>query len=57
MSGETFWNGLITYDPPIQMSGENQPGNEGVAISGFELNHEGSVDGNAQVAFQISSLT
>lgn len=54
---ETFWDGLVTYNPPIPMAGGTEAGNAGVPITGFELRSEGTTNGYAQVTFQISSIT
>ncbi len=56
-SGETYWDGLVNYNPPIPMWGGTEAGNAGLPISGFELRSEGTTKGYSQVTFQISSIT
>ncbi len=55
-SGESYWDGLVNYNPPIPMWGGTEAGNAGLPISGFELRSEGTTNGYAQVTFQISSI-
>src|SRR5215831_14889639 len=55
-SGESYWHGLVNYNPPIPLLGVTEAGNAGVPISGFELRSEGTTDGYAQVTFEISSI-
>ncbi len=56
-AAESFWDGLVSYDPPIPMLGGTQPGNAGLPISGFELRSEETTNGWAKITFQMSSIT
>jgi hypothetical protein len=55
-SGESYWDGLVNYNPPIPMWGGTEAGNAGLPISGFELRSESTTNGYAQVTFQVSSI-
>jgi hypothetical protein len=55
-SAETFWDGLVSYEPPLPMWGSTEPGDAGLPVSGYEFRYEGSTNGYAQVTFQISSI-
>lgn len=56
VSAETFWDGLVSYNPPLPMVGGDEAGNAGLPANGFELRSEGTTNGYAQVTFQISSI-
>jgi hypothetical protein len=56
LSAETFWDGLVSYNPPLPMSSGTESGNEGTPATGFEFSSEGTTNGYAQVTFQISSI-
>jgi hypothetical protein len=55
-SGESYWDGLVNYNPPIPMWGGTEAGNAGLPVSGLELRSEGTTNGYAQVTFQVSSI-
>ncbi|HMP83976.1 MAG TPA: hypothetical protein PKA41_14855 [Verrucomicrobiota bacterium] len=55
-SGESYWDGLVNYNPPIPMWGGTEAGNAGLPVSGFELRSEGTTNGYAQITFQVSSI-
>jgi hypothetical protein len=56
LPAESFWDGAVSFDPPLPMTSGVAGGNVGIPATGFTFRCEGATNGYAGVTFQISSL-